>query len=178
MVGGNRKSIRLKGYDYSQPGYYFITICVHGGRPLLGRIVGSGLIASPAGLMAKSTWFGLPERFPAARNDSFILMPNHCHGILVLEPQESANATTLGSVIGAFKSVTTNLYCHGVAEQNWPRFDGRLWQRNYFERIIRNEQELNEIRRYIYENPARWYADRFNPDATAVDKFARELGDP
>ena len=104
-------------------------------------------------------------------------MPNHCHGILQFDPQTIAVPVTLGKVIGAFKSLTTNIYCDGVSKQDWPRFDGRLWHRNYFERVIRNERELNEIRRYIFENPARWHADRFNPEATEIDKYDRDFID-
>jgi REP element-mobilizing transposase RayT len=73
-------------------------------------------------------------------------------------------AQTLGEIVGAFKSLSTNAYIRGVRERGWPRFDGRLWQRNYYERVIRNERELNAIRKYILDNPANWAQDRENPE--------------
>ena len=70
----------------------------------------------------------------------------------------------MGEVIGAFKSLTTNAYIRGVREQGWPRFDGRLWQRNFYERVVRNERQLNALRQYIMDNPMNWAQDTENPD--------------
>jgi len=81
----------------------------------------------------------------------------------------------LGDIVGAFKSITTVEYIRGVKQQGWPPFDKRLWQRNYWEHIIRNERALNAIRRYIIDNPRRWHLDRYNPDATGPDPQARDL---
>jgi putative transposase len=112
-------------------------------------------------------------------------MPNHVHGIVVLpdtEPDVGATpvvardrevrratrtlAPTLGRVVGAFKSAATVEYIRGVKTRGWPKFRQRLWQRNYYEHVIRNETSLNRIRRYIDENPARWALDDENPDRT------------
>ena len=105
-------------------------------------------------------------------------MPNHIHGIIILlseedlvldpiSPNERAatRATpTIGDIVGAFKSITTNEYIDGVRKGRWPAFDKRLWQRNYWERIIRNERELEAIRKYIWDNPANWQKDELFQD--------------
>ena len=137
-----------------------------------------------AGQMAESVWAALPERFPAVRLDAFVVMPNHVHGIIVIDHSATVNTTerattrvaptgapdagrriALGDVVGAYKSVTTVEYTRGVAAHGWPRFRGRLWQRNYYEHIIRDDRSLERIRAYILDNPARWPTDPENPSA-------------
>jgi REP-associated tyrosine transposase len=102
-------------------------------------------------------------------------MPNHVHGIIVLvgagrsahpergQPQGIAPAISLADVVHRFKTITTNRYIHGVKESGWPRFSGRFWQRNYYEHIIRNEEELARVREYVANNPLQWENDRENP---------------
>ena len=146
--------------------------------------------------MVLAEWNALSERFPMVEFDAFVVMPNHIHGIIVITndtvgaglvpaqndaglvpaqndaaPQRATTrvAPTVGDVVGAFKSRTTVLYTSGVKQSGWPPFPGRLWQRNYYEHIIRNEQSLNRIRQYILDNPMRWAMGRENPLAIAPD---------
>jgi putative transposase len=181
----HRRSIRLKGYDYSQAGAYFVTICVQGRECLFGEIVGDAMRLSDAGQMVRDVWLGLPDRFPGVELDEFAVMPNHSHGIIVIvgaglvpapdvprvvQPTAEASrrattrvAPTLGEIVGAFKSITTHEYVMGVRQHGWPPFPGRLWQRDYYEHIIRSEPELDRIRAYIANNPLRWALDMENP---------------
>lgn len=187
----HRRSIRLKDYDYSLAGAYFITICTQNRECLFGDIKNGETISNEAGRMVQSAWDKLPNRFPT-EPDECVVMPNHIHGIIVLvgaplvgarqgdeknelrvgaplvgaqidEKQVGTRPTlTLGDVIGAFKSITTNEYIHGIKEKGWPPFSNRLWQRNYYEHIIRNEQALNKIREYIAANSLQWEFDLEN----------------
>ena len=164
----HRRSIRLKGYDYSQAGAYFVTICINHGHPLLGEVLNGIMIPSPAGIMVAECWQGLTERFPNIEQDVFSLMPNHFHGnLLILETGLNArqNPVVLGNMVGAFKSISTHQYIQGVQEQGWEPFKKQLWQRNFYERIIRNERELEAIRTYIINNPANWHEGKLSPDA-------------
>jgi putative transposase len=147
-----------------------------------------------AGRMVLDYWRQIPQRFAQVEVDLCVVMPNHFHGILLLydpalvEPRSISSvgapsvgasggagsraptrgAPTLGEVIGAFKSLTTNAYIRGVHEQGWPRFNGRQWQRNFYERIIRNERQLNALRQYIIDNPTNWARDTENPDVISA----------
>jgi putative transposase len=172
-----RRSIRLKGYDYTLSGAYFVTICIQGGECLLGDVVEDEIRANLAGLMVQESWHALTNRFSGVDIDAFVVMPNHVHGVIILygdhdvskNPSVSQEMTgtraapAVGDVVGAYKSITTIEYIRGVRERGWPAFEGRFWQRNYWERIIRNEREFEAIRRYIWNNPASWKKDRLNP---------------
>ena len=176
----HRRSIRLKGYDYSQAGAYFVTICINHGHPLLGEVLNGIMIPSPAGIMVAECWQGLTERFPNIEQDVFSLMPNHFHGnLLILETGLNArqNPVVLGNMVGAFKSISTHQYIQGVQEQGWEPFKKQLWQRNFYERIIRNERELEAIRTYIINNPANWHEGKLSPDAPP-NKFNRDWQRP
>jgi len=170
----DRRSIRSRHYDYSQSGAYFITICVQGKRSLFGEVVGDEMRPNSAGRMICTQWHELPNRFPKLELDFFVVMPNHIHGILVIKSarsvqghdlEPSSRSITLCDVVGAFKSITTVEYVRGVKIAKWPSFEKRLWQRNYYEHIIRDESSLNSIREYIVHNPRRWTWDRENPKA-------------
>lgn len=185
-----RRSIRLKGYDYSRPGLYFVTICVQHKKCLFGGIRGNQLQLNEAGQMVQAEWEKLPRRFPNVRLHEYVVMPNHFHAILEItseagslpevaefredhtpapgpevsqQQQGSAVKKTLGQIVGAFQSITTVAYIRGVKTQNWPPFQGKLWQRNYWDRIIRDENAYQNISAYIINNPAKWIEDRFNP---------------
>jgi putative transposase len=160
----HRRSIRLRGYDYRRPGAYFVTICVHGRANLFGAVIAGEMRLNAAGLMIDSEWEALPQRFPALCLDVYTIMPNHFHAIMTLG-DAPATAARLGDIVGAFKSLTTNGYIRGVCDHGWPPFDRRLWQRNYYEYIIRGEADLARIRDYIRNNPARWDADQLHPAA-------------
>ena len=240
----HRRSIRLKGYDYSQSGSYFITICTQNHRNLFGDIQNEKMILNDAGRMVDKQWCELPERFLNIRLRDYIVMPNHFHAILEIvgatlvvapnniapngvapngvapngvapngvapngvapngvapnnialngvapngvapngvapngvapngvvqnnqgQPQGIAptepSMVTVGDMVGAFQSIVTVEYIRGVREYNWRYFNGKLWQRNYWEHIIRNEKEFMRISQYIINNPANWKADKLN----------------
>lgn len=155
-----RRSIRLRRHDYAAPRAYFVTVCIHGRRCLLGAVRGGVLLPSGAGAMVQAHWRALPERFPALAIDpAFVAMPNHFHGVAALAAPGDAAGPTLGAIIGAFTSLTTVAYARGVADLGWPLFEQRLWQRNYYEHIVRDEADLARIRAYIEANPGRWDED-------------------
>ncbi len=288
----HRRSIRLRGYDYAAAGAYFVTIAAQGHECLFGQVVDGEVCLNEAGRMVESQWLALAGRFSTIDLDEFVVMPNHFHGIILLEPPAyaadgsdggraamnpapterpamdratacdvapavgatlvvaqnaittdmvarncvapdgmarpnggragmnpaptahlamdranacdaapsvganlvvarcgfvepgnragtspapTANATdsapTLGTVVGAFKSITTQAYVDGVRKSGWPPFVGRLWQRNYYEHIIRTEKSLDRIRVYVVSNPQRWDEDRENQ--AGMDKPSR-----
>jgi REP element-mobilizing transposase RayT len=142
-----RQSLRLKGYDYSQPGNYFVTICSWQQLPLFETPTLSEMLIE--------TWRNLPNRYPTITVDSFVVMPNHIHGIVNIHASimDTSNPT-LGNIINAFKSLVT---------VNWIRFNkvngityfGHIWQGRYYDHIVRNKQELDQIRTYLLNNPAK-----------------------
>jgi REP element-mobilizing transposase RayT len=170
----HRRSIRLEGYDYSQGGAYFVTLCTQGRQPLFGQVVGERMILNPTGTVVEQCWRWLGKRHSHVELDEWIVMPNHLHGIIAIHDLALGGSQTafmrrksLGRLIGAFKTVATN--------RGNPIGQGRrsvIWQRNYFERIIRDEDELNRVREYISENPARWETDSENPEARVIDVAA------
>lgn len=155
----DRQSMRLQGYDYSAPGMYFITINTQYRAHLFGRVIDAQMNLSPAGVMAAAIWRALPEHYPTVQIDTFIVMPDHMHGILVLTADGGSDAkVTVSDIVCGFKSMTTIAYGHGVRLHGWPRFRRRVWQRNYYDRIIRTHRALVDIRNYIDANPAKWSA--------------------
>lgn len=185
----HRRSIRLKGYDYAQAGAYFITIVTQGRECLFGRVIEAGALEfTPAGQMVEKWWLELRHKFPTVDLDAYVVMPNHFHGIVVIvdnvgadlgvgpeggthaEQGTHANRGThagvpLPTIVQWFKTMTTNEYIREVKQSGWPPFPGKLWQRNYYEHIIRNKPDLNRIRAYIADNPSRWATDAENPAA-------------
>jgi len=246
----HRRSIRLKEYDYTKAGAYFLTIVTQDRVCLFGEVVDGEMRLNDVGDMVHQEWTNLPNRFPNIDLDAFIVMPNHIHGIIVitdatpivgaglvpaqLVPAQHDDAAitsgaitsgattrvaptnaqhddaaitprattrvaptnaqhddaaitsgattsrattsgaitsgattrvapTVGNIVGAFKSITTVRYTHGVKHYGWLPFRGRLWQRNYYEHIIRNEGSLHRIREYIINNQSRWEMDKENP---------------
>jgi len=196
----HRRSIRLKGYDYTQPGAYFVTICSQDRSGVLGEIVNDDIHLSPTGQTAHDFWYRVPEHFPNVTVASFIVMPNHVHAIIIIHEQlwygagrgvvstpidgnappsagrgvvstpidgnaqsegrETLPLPDLGQIIGFYKYQTTKqiniqLGSPGV----------RFWQRNYFERVVRNQEELHRFLEYIRSNPQRWLADQLHPSA-------------
>jgi len=166
-----RRSIRLKGYDYSQAGSYFVTIVTRDRECLFGEVVEGETRLNDAGRMVEKWWYELNHKFPITKTGEYIVMPNHFHGIIVIVGADPCVCPPLGAHTGAplpeiiqwFKTMTTNEYIHGVKMMGWSLFHGKLWQRNYYEHIVRNEKELNEIRDYIANNPVQWELDRENP---------------
>jgi REP element-mobilizing transposase RayT len=184
-----RRSIRLKEYDYRQAGAYFVTIVTQDRSCLFGDVVNGKMQLNDAGQMVHAVWDDLPKYYPGVETDIFVVMPNHIHGVIFLvgagpcacpefggQPQgvaptinASANLVaqhlSLPDVLHRFKTLTTQRYTRGVKKTGWSRFNSRLWQRNYFEHVIRSEDSLNRIRQYIFDNPVRWEFDRDNPAA-------------
>jgi putative transposase len=166
----HRRSVRLKEYDYSQAGAYFITICAYNRECILGDVVDRGVSLSAVGKIAKLFFEEIPNHFEGVALDKFVVMPNHLHGIITIqnvgvqnfEPLQKQNAfqhimpKSLGSIIRTYKSAVT----HWCRNNGYEHFK---WQRNYYERIIRDEDELRAIREYIAENPLKWESDKENP---------------
>jgi REP element-mobilizing transposase RayT len=186
-----RRSIRLPGYDYSQSGVYFITVCVNGHEHLFGRINNKKMILNLYGQIVHSKWIDIPKHFENAHLDVFQIMPDHLHGIIILthhtddgvvgakhcsqdsghlawvparnasplryqQPPESShpNGTKRGSISAImqnFSSVTTR-----KINQIRNSSGHKIWQRGYYDHIIRNQNELWAIQRYIITNPSNW----------------------
>ena len=159
----NRKSIRLDKYDYSENGYYFVTICTQNRWNIFGEIKNKKMISNDIGKMVFKIWNEIPNNYFGIEIDEFILMPDHLHGILVINKnlrmddlsngRTQGSAPTLGIIIKKFKTLTTKIFIDNIKQNNWPRFDKRLWQRNYYERIIRDEREYFIKKQYIKSNP-------------------------
>ncbi len=154
----HRRSIRLRDYDYSQAGAYFVTICIYNRECLLGEIDGDGVRLVRSGQIVTETWDKMPLRFALIELDAFVVMPNHVHGIMVISQGAASSAPTLGLIMRAFKSISA-VACN----RELVRADVPFWQRNYYEHIIRDADDLNRIRQYIADNPARWAEDPENP---------------
>ena len=189
-----RKSIRLQGYDYALPGGYFVTIATHKRKPIFGRIVDFEMELNSYGEVAVACWEEIPSHFEKILLDAFVIMPNHVHGIILTQESqtiiENPGATTevppeghvypthaaalrldketpnsprkpasLGVIMNSYKAAVTKILHR---QQGLPHHP--IWQSNYYERIIRNERELNAIRAYILENPLNWTSDPENKD--------------
>ena len=215
----HRRSIRLKGYDYSQPGVYFITICIAGRRCLLGCVSDGVMELSKYGRIAKKHWIELPNRFSGIELGEYVIMPNHMHGIVRIhdvgvsvgasladarntddfnnrarasraptDARDMANLnnrarasraptytrntanlnnraracrapTNLGDVVGAYKSLVANEILTIFKQNN--EHMGKFWQRNYYERIIRDQESVQIISEYITNNPVNWEKDTY-----------------
>ncbi|MEZ4668028.1 MAG: transposase [Anaerolineae bacterium] len=179
-----RKSPRLKGYDYTQEGAYFVTICTHQRQFLFGEVVNGEMRLNELGLITEECWELIPDHFPHMELDAFVVMPNHVHGILliaappVLKPQQpssfvgtrhaSSAATprdnqprgtmhgSLYTAMGSYKSAVTRR-----VRQHMQTDDTSIWQISFHDHIIRSEQSLNKIRHYVLNNPALWQNDQF-----------------
>ena len=161
----HRRSIRLQTYDYSQEGLYFVTICCNDRECFFGEIINDEMMLNPAGEMIKTEWFALEQRFLTIQTTEheLMIMPNHLHCIIeIIETENNTKKELLGNVIGAFKSLTTNKYIQGVKTSNWKAFNGKLWQRDYYEHIIRDGESYNNITNYIANNPIKWNEDEYN----------------
>lgn len=224
----HRRSIRLKGYDYTSAGLYFVTICTQNRECLFGEIENDEMVLNDAGRMIERWYFETQNKFPDIVCHEMIVMPNHFHCIwenvgpgaavganlcvrppktnvrppkqndvaiqngvhdfetgahainkgahtgAPLRPQHDGNdivndsdlienksGAPLSAVVGWFKTMSTNEYIRGVKQLGWPPFDRKLWQRNYYEHIIRNPLSYNDIANYINTNPIRWQYDKF-----------------
>lgn len=196
----HRRSIRAKGYDYSQDGAYFVTICAQNKQCLFGNIAKGEMELNESGKMVSDHWVSLKNRFPNIEIDEFVVMPNHFHGIIVIcsvgaglvpalpesgifpKSQKGTdwqggnteadnakmragtrpaptNNNTVGDIIRVFKSLTMGEYIKNVKAGKFPPFEKMIWQRNYYEHIIRDDDDLDRIREYIINNPINWEID-------------------
>jgi len=173
----HRRSIRLQGWDYRNPGAYFVTIVAHGRELLFGEVVDDEIRLSEFGEIARDEWLASPDIRREIQLDAFVVMPNHIHGIVWIVAADNVGARgrvgatgrsplpphgpvpqSLGSFIAGCKSAVTKRINQIRDTSGAP-----VWQRNYYEHIIRNKRELETIRRCIQENPVRWAEDRENP---------------
>ncbi len=156
----HRKKLRLKGYDYSSEGVYFVTIIIQNRQCLLGDVYDNVLSLSPAGEMIAQYWLRLPQQYPQFELDDFVVMPNHFHAIIVIhDVAKDKKQVTLSQGIQWFKTVTTNAYIRGVKNHSWIPFIGKLWHRSFHDYIIRDERGLHNLKLYIAQNPERWHED-------------------
>jgi len=171
--------MRLHGYDYAQPGSYFLTACTLGRQLLFGDVLGGQMRVNEFGGIVQEEWFRTPQIRPEALLDAFVVMPNHIHGIIIINPsrtgvnhvvtrpratQHAAPARpagpkggSLGAILGQMTTKRINLMRRTPHEP--------VWQRNFYEHIIRTQQTLDKIREYILTNPERWAIDPENPSA-------------
>jgi putative transposase len=180
----HRKSIRLKHYNYSSPGEYFVTICTHKKVCVFGEVVEDEVRITPIGEIAERCWEEIPKHFPNVELDEHIVMPNHIHGIILLNETNKVGAEyiqplpkvnhiqplpktfqhviskSLGSIIRSYKAAVSR-ECRKRKNYDFS------WQRNYYEHIIRDDKDLNNIREYILNNPIKWYLDENNPNRPA-----------
>ncbi len=154
----NRNSIRLPTYNYRKNGSYFITICIQNRENRLGKIINEKMILNNAGFMINKWLQYLKERFKNISINHSVIMPNHIHFILTIE-YSNKTSPPLSKMIQWFKTMTTNEYIRGVKENIYPSFNKRVWQRNYYEHIIRNEDSFYQIVQYIENNPKSWKND-------------------
>ena len=179
----NRKSIRLKEYDYSNPNWYYLTICTYDKRNILGKIINGKMNLNNCGKIVEEEWLKTKEIRQNIDLDYYIIMPNHLHGIIIIErrgelhssqmnSQEKNNdgriqyaptnnklkspSQTVGAIVRGFKSSVTKR----IREFN-QKEDEKVWQRNYYEHIIRNEKDFYRIRNYIQNNPLKWELDEY-----------------
>ena len=189
----HRRSIRLREYDYTQPGAYFITVCAYRKQSLFGTITDGVVTLSRCGEIVRQCWLNLPRCFPSIELDAFVVMPNHMHGTIMVtdgpvayceqgeafptrtdnkaqtrtgnaSPLHTPHGTDPGSIcaiVQNFKSVSTRKVNRANRTPGVP-----LWQRNYYEHVIRNDHSLHEIRDYIEGNPCAWLRDEYNADTT------------
>lgn len=172
----HRRSTRLQNYDYSLAGAYFVTICTHNRLPFLGSMVDGEMRLSAVGRIVEEEWLRTASLRPFVVLDAYVLMPNHLHGILLFDGtgqphsldqnpaathpraplRPPAPSQNLGAIMRGFKSTTTSR-CRRLAGDP----SSILWQRNYYDHVIRSEEILNRIRAYIADNPRRWGEDRY-----------------
>ena len=183
----HRQSIRLPNHDYSSIGAYFVTICARDRECLFAEIVGATLAVaqltfaqltepvlklSDVGNIVEDNWLQIPQGYPQAQLDEYVIMPNHFHGIIMIDGTEERAtakrratarvAPTLGDVIGGFKSRCVVDYLKHIRKNQLDR-TAKIWQRNYYEHVIRDDDELERARAYIQNNPFRWAEDKDNP---------------
>ena len=176
-----RRSIRLRHHDYSRAGAYYITVCTDGRKLLFGEVIDDEVKLNELGRIAAEEWSKSAQVRSEIELDAWVVMPNHVHGIVMIAGRERGDqpvaptgglrSRSLGALIGGFKSAATSrinaMRCTPGAS---------VWQRNYYEHVIRDESALNRIRQYIVDNPARWSEDPENPAVNRGDRPVAPTG--
>ena len=179
-----KSNIRLKNHDYSLNGYYFVTVCAKDRKNIFGdyKNVGAPLACAryndhdnnhinltQIGKIIDNQWNDIPNRYNNIILDQYIIMPNHIHGILIinnclneLSRAQASGAPTIGQIIRSFKSKSTLEYVKHINDNNL-NISGKIWQRLFYDHIIRNDKSLHKIREYIINNPSTWDTDENNP---------------
>ncbi len=171
----HRRSIRLAGYDYAQTGAYFITVCTHGHKCVLGRIGHGQMHLNGFGRIVEREWRRIERLRENVRLGAYVVMPNHFHGVVFIAENGEGTARraptpegfgvpvrgSLPTILRSFKSAVTRQINATRSTPGAP-----VWQRSYHEHVIRNEKDLDRIREYIMTNPEQWPFDRENPDRT------------
>jgi REP element-mobilizing transposase RayT len=180
----SRRSIRLKDYNYSDEGTYFVTICTKGHKCIFGDVMDGGIRLNEYGKIAEACLLDIKNHIDKIELDSFVIMPNHIHGIICIKYdtnlgarhavplQDASKRESFGRPISSPLSTVIRSFKSAVSRQinKIENTSGKtIWQRNYYERVIRDEDELDRIREYISENPMKWEFDPENPDALRVE---------
>jgi len=157
-----RKNNRLKGFNYSEAGYYFVTICVQDRVCCFGEIIDGEMVLNEFGKIIQKCWLDLPNHYQNSKLDEHIIMPNHFHGILIVErvgeglKPSPTKAHGLPEIIRGFKTFSSRK----INDLKQSHFS---WQRSYYDHIIHNDADLDRIREYILNNPKQWELDKENP---------------
>ncbi|MFH1798333.1 MAG: transposase [Candidatus Omnitrophota bacterium] len=169
-----KPNVRLKGYDYSQPNYYFITACTENHIEWFGNIINDQMELNDAGKMIEQTLLGIPDFYPGLSLDTHVIMPNNIHAIIIIQNNKLCSNgqaqwpgptyLSLSDIVRRFKTLSTKKYIDGVKKNDWPPFNKKIWQRSFHDHIIRDNKSLNNIREYIQTNPATWDKDIENPN--------------
>ena len=162
----HRQSIRKPGFDYSLPGWYFLTLCTAQHRCVLGHIENAMISRTYLGELCEKEWLRLPDRFSHIRLDEFVIMPNHLHGIIqILDDIHKTDQTqSFGYVVRGSTSAIVRSFKISVTRKFKNQTDSiptKIWQRGYWDRILRSEDELIARRQYILNNPYRWDKDQY-----------------
>jgi REP element-mobilizing transposase RayT len=189
MQNKNRRSIRLKDFDYSTPGDYFITICTHGMECIFGEAINCEMVLNEVGRMVNKWLLKINSDFPGISLDMYQIMPNHIHAIITISCQDYVGeaprglpltqtknnssglpngrahgpAPTIPAIISWLKTMITNEYINNVKNQGWKPFNKYVFQRSYYVHIITSEKSYNEIYDYIISNPSKWEEDKNHP---------------
>ncbi len=169
----HRRSVRLKDHDYSQAGAYFVTICTHEKECMFGRVIDGQMRLNEYGRIVEEEWVKTADIRSGVELDASVVMPNHFHGVLAIvhggrgtvhraptsERFGKPTSNSIPTIVGYLKSAVTRRINELRGTSRTP-----VWQRNYYEHVIRNEDDLNEIREYIVNNPLKWDLDRENPE--------------
>ena len=154
-----RKSPRLRDYNYSEEGAYFVTICTQNRLHLFGDILNDEMVRNALGNIVHDWWLKVEQKYDDITLDDFVVMPNHLHGIVVINRYEASDHTSLSRVMQWFKTMTSNTYIRGANAGQWSWAGSTLWQRSFHDHIIRDERGLNALRQYVLSNPALWDKD-------------------